>query len=297
MLDKRITLLYGGISSERDVSLKSGEAVYRGLQSAGFRNIRLLDADRNLAAELEKNRPDAVLSVLHGTYGEDGRIQGLLELMGIPYAGSDSFSSAVAFDKLLTKMVFERSGIPSAEYVVIDRDSAEAPFLPCVVKPSRQGSTIGIGIVKEEKDYRTAVEEAFRHDDRVFVERYIKGKELTVGILESKSLPIIWINPLSGFYDYESKYTKGKTEYNFETGLSEQEEKQVKEYAADAFKALGCRDYGRVDFIWDGETPYALEANTLPGMTETSLLPKAADKAGISFDEMITAMVKGALER
>jgi D-alanine-D-alanine ligase len=295
MRNKKVAVLYGGLSAEREVSLRSGAAAIDALKKAGFTDIMPVDAARDLPAVLSLVRPDVCFNILHGTYGEDGRVQGLLELMGIPCTGSDSFSSTIAFDKLLSKVVFDLNGIPTPEYVQIKRDD-RAPFIPCVVKPARQGSTIGISIVKDEADFEQAKEEAFRYDDRVVVEKFITGKELTISILSGKALPIIWINPKSGFYDYESKYTKGATDYLLDTGLSAEETATIQELSLKTFKSAGCSSFGRVDVIYDGRTPWVLEINTLPGLTETSLLPKAAAKAGIGFDELVTLMIQDALE-
>jgi len=297
MKNKKIVVLYGGLSSEREVSLRSGQAAYEGLLEAGFKDVQLLDVDRNVAAKLAEIKPDVCLNALHGTYGEDGRMQGLMDILDIPYTGSDCYGSMVAFDKILSKVQYEAFGVPTAGYKVVGRKESKAPFMPCVVKPAREGSTIGISIVKEEKDYAEAVEEALKYDDKVLVEEFVSGKELTVGILDGECLPIIWIRPKSGFYDYESKYTTGATEYIFETELTDEEIENVNSAAVKAFECSGCKSYGRVDVIIteDGK-PYVLEVNTLPGMTATSLMPKAAREAGISFPELLTKMIVSALK-
>lgn len=295
MKNKKIAVLYGGLSAEREVSLKSGNAAANALKEAGFSNVTLVDVDRKLPSILNELRPDVCFNTLHGTFGEDGRVQGLLELMDIPCTGSDSHSSTVAFDKLLSKMIFELKGVPTAEYVRLDRTS-KAPFLPCVIKPCRQGSTIGITIAHTNEEFEKGVVEAFKYDEIVIAEKFVSGKELTVSVLSGNALPIIWIKPKSGFYDYSSKYTKGATEYLFETGFSEEETELIQSAALKAFNSLGCSSYGRTDIIFDGKTPWVLEVNTLPGLTETSLLPQAAAKAGISFPELVTLMIKDALE-
>ncbi|GAB1536633.1 D-alanine--D-alanine ligase [Geovibrio sp. ADMFC3] len=294
MKNKKIAVLYGGLSAEREVSLRSGAAAAKALQEAGFTDVTLVDAGHDLPARLLELKPDVCFNSLHGTFGEDGRIQGMLELMDIPCTGSDSQSSTIAFDKLLSKVIFALNNVPTPDYIQLKRES-KAPFMPCVIKPCRQGSTIGITIAGTEEEFEKGKKEAFIYDERVIAEQYINGKELTIGILSSKVLPIIWIRPKSGFYDYQSKYTKGATEYVFETGLTEDEEKLIKDKALHAFESLGCASYGRVDIMYDGKTPWVLEINTLPGLTETSLLPQAAAKEGISFPELVTAMIGDAL--
>ena len=294
MKTKKIAVLYGGFSAERDVSLRSGTAAAKALQEAGFTNVSLIDAGHDLPARITELMPDACFNSLHGTFGEDGRVQGMLEIMEIPYTGSDSFSSAIAFDKLLSKTIFDLNKVATPKYVQIDR-SSKMPFLPCVVKPCRQGSTIGITIAKTEEEFEAGKKEAFKYDERVIAEQFIEGKELTIGILSDKALPIIWIKPKSGFYDYQSKYTKGATEYVFDTGFSVEENQYIQEMAVKAFNSLGCSSYGRVDIMYDGKTAWVLEINTLPGLTETSLLPQAAAKAGISFAELVTEMISNSL--
>ncbi|MGE4496528.1 MAG: D-alanine--D-alanine ligase [Deferribacterales bacterium] len=294
MKNKKIAVLYGGLSAEREVSLRSGSAAAKALQEAGFTDVTLIDAGHDLPARLLELRPDVCFNSLHGTFGEDGRIQGMLELMNIPCTGSDSQSSTIAFDKLLSKVIFALNNVPTPEYAQLTRDT-KAPFLPCVIKPCRQGSTIGITVARTEEEFEKGKKEAFEYDERVIAERFINGKELTIGILSSKVLPIIWIRPKSGFYDYQSKYTKGATEYVFETELTEDEDRLIKSTALQAFESLGCASYGRVDIMYDGRTPWVLEINTLPGLTETSLLPQAAAKTGISFPELVTAMIGDAL--
>lgn len=294
MKNKKVAVLYGGLSSEREVSLRSGAAAAKALQEAGFTDVTLIDAGHDLPARLLELKPDVCFNSLHGTFGEDGRIQGMLELMGIPCTGSDSQSSTIAFDKLLSKVIFALNNVPTPEYVQLTRETG-APFLPCVIKPCRQGSTIGITVAKTEEEFEKGKKEAFEYDERVIAERFINGKELTIGILSSKVLPIIWIRPKSGFYDYQSKYTKGATEYVFETEMTEDEDRLIKSTALQAFESLGCASYGRVDIMYDGKTPWVLEINTLPGLTETSLLPQAAAKTGISFPELVTAMIGDAL--
>lgn len=291
MKDKKIAVLYGGLSSEREVSLKSGKAAYDSLVRMGYDTV-LIDMGRDLPAKLAESGAEVCFLGLHGTYGEDGRIQGMLDIMGIPYTGSAFQPTLLAFDKLISKEIFVKNKIPTPDYAELEM-FAEMPFEKCVIKPAREGSSVGVYVVDSKEEYAARLEEAFRYDSKVVVEEFIEGMELTVGILGGEALPIIWIRPKKGVYDYESKYTKGMTEYVFETGLSGAEYKMVQEISLRAFEVLECGGYGRVDIMYDGRTPYVLEVNTLPGMTETSLLPKAAAEAGLSFDDMVERILKG----
>lgn len=282
------------MSSEREVSLRSGKAAYDSLCRLGYDTV-LIDMGRDVAARLAECGAEVCFIALHGTYGEDGRIQGLLDIMGIPYTGSSYQANVIAFDKVIAKEQFVKHGIPTPDYLELDSFHAEMPFSPCVVKPAREGSSVGVYIVKDKAEYSKRLTEAFEYDSKVIIEDFVEGMELTVGILDGQTLPIIWIRPKKGVYDYESKYTKGMTEYVFETGLSKAEYENIQQTAMRAFEVLECSGYGRVDIMYDGKTPYVLEVNTLPGMTETSLLPKAANEAGFSFDRMVEIMLNGAL--
>ncbi|MCX8084511.1 MAG: D-alanine--D-alanine ligase [Calditerrivibrio sp.] len=286
MYSDKIAVLYGGVSSEREVSLKTGRGIYSALLKRGYDNTILIDVGWDIAEILIREKPDFCFIALHGKYGEDGTIQGLLEMMRIPYNGSGVAASVVAFDKVLSKKIFKEAGIPTADYFVYNGESS-SPFYPCVVKPSREGSTIGITIVKDDSEFVSAIDEAKRYDNKIIVEKFVQGKELTISIIDDLILPIIWIRPLKGFYDYTSKYTKGLTEYLFDTGLDCKEEQLVKDVAKRAYDILECRSAARVDVIYDGKTPYVLEVNTLPGMTETSLLPNAAAKFGLSYEDVV----------
>jgi len=285
--NKKIVVLYGGFSSEREVSLSTGTAMGNALKKSGYENVNFIDIGDNFFKELLEIKPDICVNGLHGKFGEDGKIQAVLESLGIPYTGSGVAASCVAFDKAYLKYILRGAALPTADFIIASKDNNEPPFLPCVVKPAREGSTIGISIVKQEGEYKRAMETASEYDNKIVVEKFLDGKEITVGILADKALPPILIKPKSGFYDYESKYTKGKTEYLFNTGCNEKEISEIKNTALRAFETAGCTGYGRVDFIYSGYTPYILEINTLPGMTETSLLPQAAAKAGIDFDKLV----------
>jgi len=289
MIDKKekIVVLYGGYSSEREVSLTTGTAMGNALKKSGYKNVIFMDLGDNFLQELLKLKPGICVNGLHGKFGEDGKIQAVLESLGIFYTGSGVAASCIAFDKAYSKYIIRGAGLPTADFKIVSKAEKKPPFLPCVVKPAREGSTIGISIVKKEEEYKKALEFAAEYDNKIVVERFLDGKEITVGILGDKALPPIWIKPESGFYDYESKYTKGKTEYLFDTGFSENEIAEIKNTALRAFNVSGCTGYGRVDFIYKENTPYILEINTLPGMTETSLLPQAAAEAGINFEKLV----------
>ena len=293
MKNKNIAILYGGKSSEREVCIKTGNAVYNTMIENGYKNIRLIDVDENLCKVLYELKPDICFIALHGTYGEDGRVQGLLEMLEIPYTGSGVTANAIAFDKDLTKQIFNMKNIRTPNYFLSENMPDDIKF-PCIVKPAREGSTIGISIVNNENELNTAIKDAKKYDDKVLIEDFIEGKELTVSVLNGKVLPAIYIKPKSGFYDYEAKYTKGKTEYLFDLEIDEEKIEELNATSLNAYSALCCKGAARVDYMFDGETAWALEINTLPGMTETSLLPKASNQAGISFIELIEELLKGA---
>ena len=297
MKDKFICILYGGHRDERDVSLRTGSAVYDVLLNGGYENVTLYDIKDGNAREILALTPDVYFMAVHGKYGEDGVLQGYLEMMTIPYTGSDVRASVLAFDKTLSKLCFEKCNVPTPPYYLIDGSEQREQFLPCVVKPARQGSTVGITIAHSSEEFRKGVELALRYDRKVIVEKYIVGKEFTVSILEGDVFPPIWIKPASGFYDYHSKYTKGATEYLFELGISDEETEFVKSTALRAYDSLGCEGVARVDIMYDGHIPYVLEVNTVPGMTETSNLPKAAERAGVSFLQLVERMLAQAFRK
>ncbi|MBI5682546.1 MAG: D-alanine--D-alanine ligase [Deltaproteobacteria bacterium] len=290
----------GGMSSEREVSLCSGMAVYKALKGKGYKVVAV-DAGRDTAKVIEKKKIKLAFIALHGKYGEDGTIQGLLEIMGIPYTGSGVLASGVAFDKAAAKEIFRFHGIPTPDWQVIrnyelgiknyELRTTNYKF-PLVVKPARQGSTIGLTVVKDKKDLQKAIKKAFRFDNKIVLERFIQGREVTVGILSGEPLPVVEIKPKKGLYDYRSKYTKGMTDYIAPAPLEKGVECRVKEAAINAYNALGCCGAARVDVCLDKKNdPYVLELNTVPGLTELSLLPKAARCAGIDFTELIERML------
>ena len=241
------------------------------------------------------------LAPLHGTYGEDGTVQRQLEILGVVYTGCDSEASRIAFDKVLTKKLCIEAGVPTAKYLVVESEKAALPKdlqLPLVVKPVRQGSSVGLQFVEQIGDWQNALAEALKFDSEVLVEEKIIGRETTVGILDSEALPIVEVRPKAGSYDYRNKYTTGRTDYFCPADFDSATTKRIQAAALGAFKAIGGRDYARVDVMVRADgSPVVLEVNTLPGMTETSLLPKAAAAAGLNYAELCQRMIDLALER
>jgi D-alanine-D-alanine ligase len=238
---------------------------------------------------------------LHGTYGEDGTVQAQLEKLGVPYTGCDAEASRIGFDKNLTKQRCVSAGVPTARFTIVDSPAASWPMgwdPPVVLKPARQGSSVGLQFVERVADWSKALEEAMRYDSQVLMEEKVVGRECTVGILGSETLPIVEVRPKTGIYDYQTKYTSGTTEYFCPAPFEEATSERVRSAALGAFKAIGGRDYSRVDVIVRPKgDPVVLEVNTLPGMTETSLLPKAAAAAGIGYAELCQRMVELAINR
>jgi D-alanine-D-alanine ligase len=296
---KKIAVLCGGPSSEREVSLRSGSAVLNALRSLGAEAFAIDPRTR------EFDLPEAteiVFNALHGTFGEDGDVQEILEEKGIPYTGEGVEGSRLAFDKVASKKRFVKRGVPTAPYITLRQGDALDFGLPYVVKVPCQGSSVGIYIVKEENEVEAAFDKAFVQSKTILVEKYVSGRELTIGILGNNALPIIEIRPRGGFYSYENKYTwtnrGGAAEHECPARLSTAESKGVREAALAAHKALGLEIYSRVDVILDeNHKPQVLEVNTIPGMTETSLLPEAAAVAGISMARLCERIVSLSMER
>jgi len=282
----------GGLSSEREISLSTGKSVVEAMTRKGLKAFPI-DVDRNIAKALQGI--DLAFIALHGTYGEDGCIQGVLEYLKIPYTGPGVAGSALAYDKLKTKEVLKFHGIPTADYEVFYKNKSikRSLDLPVVVKPTNQGSSFGVSIVKTEDQWKPALESAFKYSEEIIVEKFIEGKLLAIGMNGETPMPIVHIRPKSGFYDYEAKYTSGKTEYLCPADLSEQEINKCNEVSKKVFKVLRGRGLPRVDIILDDE-PYVLEMNTVPGMTPTSLLPMAAIKMGMNFDDLVMEILKTA---
>jgi len=294
----KVGVIAGGISSEREVSLSTGKEIYNSLKNLNY-NAEFIDFDNSLIEKLKKI--DTAFIALHGKYGEDGTVQGLLEILKIPYTGSGVMSSAVAMDKIYSKRIFKYENIPTPAFLELNlKTVSNKEFLksevktavgyPVIVKPNRGGSTIGVTIVKKESELADAVKLAFNFDDKVLVEKYIYGRLLTVGIIgdEPVALPVLEIRPKSGFYDYASKYTPGLTEYLIPAPIKKTEAEMITDTALKCHRALECSALSRVDLILgDDKKAYFLEVNTIPGMTPTSLVPKAASCCGINFDMLV----------
>ncbi len=307
LTDKKIGVLMGGISSEREISLRTGKTIEAALRKKGYRVVGI-DVDKDIADRLRKEGIEVAFIALHGRYGEDGTIQGLLEIMGIPYTGSGVLASAIAINKVITKRLLEYHQIPTPRYTVFKKDEAGADYqksleshgfeYPVVVKPSSEGSTIGVTIVRDEGELLEAMNLAFSYGSEVLMEEYIPGREITVGVLDETPLPVIEIVPKEEFYDYQAKYTKGMTEYIIPARLSDGLYKKVQDLGLRVYEVLGCKGVSRVDMRVDREdNPYVLEINTVPGMTETSLIPMAAKEIGIDFPELIERILESALRR
>ena len=294
--EKQIGVLMGGLSTEREVSISTGNSVCEAMIRMGL-NISPIHVDQNIVDDLQNI--DLAFNALHGTYGEDGSIQGLLEYLKIPYTGSGVLGSALAFDKLKTKEILKSHNIPTADYEVLYRNRKETIQrtleLPVVVKPTNQGSSFGISIVQKENQWKLALENAFKYSKEIIIEKFIKGRLLAIGMNSEEPMPIIQINPKSEFYDYEAKYTSGKTEYICPANLTRNEIDRCNEVSKKVFRILRGRGLPRVDIILDDNgVPFVLEMNTIPGMTPTSLLPMAALEMGIDFDQLVMEILKKA---
>jgi D-alanine-D-alanine ligase len=339
----KILVLMGGVSAERDVSLASGEAIVKALKSTGHKVIALdtaqgqkllpdtgkylpegIDTEPPDISELERkgkelalkaidsfdfSEMDVVFLALHGGQGEDGTIQALLDLTSKPYTGSGVLASALAMNKTMSKKIFEREGILTPDWFLIENSDLSdlSPIanriendlgFPCVVKPNDQGSTVGLTIVNEKSKLKKAFDFARKYSTQFLVEKYISGRELTVGILGNQALPVVEIVPEHGIYDYECKYTTGKSNYIVPAKIPEDKTKEIQAIGLKAFKSLGCEGYARVDFRYgEDDRFYCLEVNTLPGMTAHSLVPKAAKAVGIDFPELVERIAKLALKK
>ncbi len=292
--ERLIGVLMGGLSSEREISLKSGNAVLAGLLRTGYRAVPI-DAGLDLAEQLKKERIEAAFIALHGRWGEDGTVQGLLEMMGIPYTGSGVLGSALAMDKCLDKMLLATLGVPTPDYKICASESDGAFPLPFVVKPACEGSSVGISIVREQQEIAPAMKTAFTYGPKVLIERYVEGREITVGVVNGLLLPIVEVRPKSGVYDYTSKYTKGMTEYLVPAELDQDAEKGARDAALTVWNYFELSGCARIDMIVDAESkPQVIDINTSPGMTETSLVPKAWECLGKTFDQLVEEILKGA---
>ncbi len=309
----RIGVLMGGRSLERDVSLRSGRRVSRALAELGH-EVLDLDVDESLVPTLRRERPDLVYIALHGKFGEDGTVQELLEILDIPFTGPGVYASALGFNKALSKEIFRRQGIPTPPYFVLSeatfqemgavhalRPAGEKLGFPLVVKPVAQGSALGIKVAFSPEDLPEAVRTALHYDDRVMLEKYVRGTEIAASILgnqEPVALPLVEAVPRGDFFDFEARYTPGLTDYYCPARLDESTAQHAAQVALETHLALGCANVSRVDMIIDEEgIPQVLELNISPGMTETSLLPMAAEAAGLSFKELVGRLVELALEK
>ncbi|MCX7007672.1 MAG: D-alanine--D-alanine ligase [Kiritimatiellaeota bacterium] len=289
---KKVAVLMGGPSAEAEVSLRSGAAISKALRMAGYSvdEVNPKDGVLKFAADVE-----AVFIALHGAFGEDGVVQQKLCAMNMPYIGSGAEASRKSLDKLASKRVFAEAKIPTAAYEVLTAPGPHKLPLPLVVKPASEGSSIGLHCVRHEGDWDAAARDALAHGNPVLVEKYIPGRELTVGILGEDALPVVEICAPDGWYDYGAKYTKGRTEYHVPAALTAEQTARCQELGRHVFRALGCRDLGRVDLrLTPDNELFVLEMNTIPGFTETSLLPKAAAAAGINFVELCDRIMQRA---
>ncbi|HEY6196183.1 MAG TPA: D-alanine--D-alanine ligase [Candidatus Eisenbacteria bacterium] len=322
----KVAVLMGGRSSEREISLRTGQGVAQALRNLDHAVTSVDAADGSVlaAGKEEATAPkreavlklpvaamlaavqspavrdaDIVFIALHGTYGEDGTIQAALELAGKTYTGSGVLASAIAMDKAMSKRVFEREAIPTPKWLLLEAgvqgrsiDTSLLGGYPLIVKPNAEGSTVGLSVVKHPAELDPALEKAGRHDQQILVEEYIEGRELTVAVVGEEAYPVVEIKPKSGFYDYEAKYTKGKTEYTCPAVLDKELGRHLRELAVECAAVLGCRGVVRVDFrLSEEDEPYVLEVNTVPGLTPTSLVPMAAAAKGLSYDQLVGRMV------
>ncbi|SFU70434.1 D-alanine--D-alanine ligase [Nitrosospira multiformis] len=293
----KVAVLLGGRSAEREISLESGKAVLDALRRCGVDAHPFDPSEQHMDALLHQGYARAHIA-LHGRYGEDGTVQGALELLGLPYTGSGLLASALAMDKWRTKLLWQSAGINTPRHILLDEQSdfdavAKELGLPLIVKPSREGSTIGLSKVRKAGEVAAAWRLAARHDAMVLAEQFIEGTELTASILGDVALPLVRIQVEGDLYDYEAKYLSDKTQYFCPSGVSEEQECVIRKQALQAYRLLGCEGWGRVDLILDRSgTPYFLEANTSPGMTTHSLVPMAAKTAGISFEELVLKILE-----
>lgn len=298
----RVVVVFGGHSAERDVSLKSGAAVLAALTRSGVDAVGYDLAEGGVAG-LQALAPDSVFIALHGRGGEDGCLQGALELAGIPYTGSGVMASALGMDKLRTKALWSAAGLPTPESIALTPSAdwsevVERLGLPLIVKPVHEGSTIGITIVRDRGELEAAYADAARFDAKVMAERFVVGDEFTLSVLGDTALPAIRVEVPNGFYDYEAKYLSNDTLYHLPCGLDTAQETALGELCLAAFDAVGCEGWGRVDVMRDGDGKFWLiEVNTVPGMTDHSLVPQSAAHAGIGFDELVVRILATAQGR
>jgi len=301
---KKIGVLMGGLSSEREVSLASGNAILEALKGKGYDAVAV-DVGRDVGEQLRKSGVEVAFNGLHGKFGEDGAIQGLLEILGIPATGSGILASAMGMNKIISKTVFKAYGLHVGPFMVVSAGDKEPLTtaqmelgFPLVVKPSSEGSSVGVSVVNTGDELAPAVKLAFSYDREVLIEKYIRGMEVQVGVLGERALGAIEIVPKDVFYSYKAKYEQGMSEHFFPARVPEAVYKRTLDAGLAAHRALGCRGYSRVDFIIDAAgDPYILEVNTLPGMTATSLLPDIARGVGMSFPDLVEEILRLALQK
>lgn len=300
--NKKIGVLLGGLSSERDVSLASGDAILKALKDKGYHAVAI-DVGRDVTEKIKDNGIDVAFIALHGRFGEDGAIQGLLEVMGIPYTGSGILASALGMNKTVSKQLFRSRGLLVGPYEVIYAgDAAKVNNalndirFPAVIKPHAEGSSVGVSLVFKKEEVAAAVALALKYGNEFLIEKFIRGKEVQVGILGNRALGAIEIVPKRAFYDFTAKYEKGMSDHFFPARIPDVAYKRTLEAGLAAHRAIGCRGYSRVDFIIDESgAPYILEVNTLPGMTATSLLPEIANGVGIPFPDLVEEILRLAI--
>lgn len=297
-----IGVLYGGLSSEREVSLRTGRAVISALRSRGYRVVGI-DAGRDLARQLVRKKIEVVFNALHGRLGEDGSVQGLLEVMGIPYTGPGVLASSLGMDKYLSRVIFQSHRLTVPRFVRIIRGTGrrtlppierELGGYPLMVKPRSEGSSVGVEKVSDRKELQAAIAKAARFGDDVLIETFLEGTEVHVGVLKGKVLGDVEVVPHEDFYNYQAKYTPGKTEYILPARVSKRERRLVHQAAVKATHAIGCEGIPRIDFIVSRGRPYLLEVNTLPGLTEMSLIPKIAEMAGLDYPRLVEMILRTA---
>ena len=307
--NSRIAVLAGGLSNEKEVSLRSGRNVFKALIELGYKNVTLIDVDGNIAETLKDTKIEYAFNVLHGRYGEDGCVQGVLEFLNIPYTGCKVMASAVCMDKIMTKNILASyKDIPLIKSVnVYSKNEAQEKIkelkFPIIIKPSHEGSSIGMTKVNTINELQEALDVAFKCDKEILIEEYLQGKSATVGVLErinkngqkeTFATPILGFKTKTEWYDYEAKYTKGLTEFILPADFDNELTEKIKEISIKAFRACGCRGLSRVDFLVYNNIPYVLEINTNPGMTDTSDLPAQAEAMGISYNELEEIILKTA---
>lgn len=301
IMGKKIGVLMGGSSAEREISIKSGVAVAKALKSKGY-DVVEIDCGKgpDVIDSIKNANIEVAYITLHGGYGENGCIQGLLDVMGIPYTGSGVKACAVAMDKVMAKQVLMYHKIPTADFIEVTQGTeyARGIDLPVIVKPSTQGSTIGITVVRIESEMKGAIEEAFKYSDKVLVESFIEGREITCAVLDDLVLPLVEIRPKGGIYDFDAKYSKEKTEFITPPAIDDKLKAKIEDAALRSYNALDCEAIARIDFMIDkDENLFVLEINTVPGMTEMSLVPMAALEAGISYEDLTEKVLELAIKK